>query len=594
MNSEELEMSLRSEFETYLKGLTDDMRREVADFQAKIETEFEKHKNQLDTAFREFSDHIGSEKEFDGVFSESVIEHLRLARDEGAQLAANAFADAEQLRESSETAARSSDVGYGQVRNAVSDISSKTSQATILRSLVEHASQFTARGVFFIVKNEMFVGWKVFGANSFAGDETVRAVEFSTSADTILAESVRSLAACSSAFRGSSDDTMFLEPLGFGQPDSMVAIPLMARGRGVAVLYADSGSDNSPINVEALETLVRVAGLTVELLASAQTVPAAEVTGSEAGEEHSNAASYDEQPEVSQNVEAEYVHESSDNEYAYSEPEIAESAEDVYEIEAETGYGEIPVAEEMPSGENYGEVTYEEAGETDEVHAEVSEEPAVAESGFAFVSPSAVEEEALVEDEISVEGEASFDVEVSEPEVANELPYVGETTSDHSFTTSESFGTVDFEETRVESNDLPVVEPVEEPQPSFAPAAVSEPVVETVGAQQSQSRLSSRNVDLPIEVAEEDRRMHNDARRFARLLVSEIKLYNEQKVSEGREAGDLYDRLREAIDRSREMYSKRVHAPVAAKFDYFHYELVNSLGEGDAGRLGSNYPGATV
>ena len=88
--------------------------------------------------------------------------------------------------------------------------------------------------------------------------------------------------------------------------------------------------------------------------------------------------------------------------------------------------------------------------------------------------------------------------------------------------------------------------------------------------------------------------MHNDARRFARLLVSEIKLYNEQKVTEGRESGDLYDRLREAIDRSRDMYDKRVQEPVAAKFDYFHYELVNALAEGEDVKLGASYPGAKV
>ncbi|MEK7724138.1 MAG: hypothetical protein AAB336_07320, partial [Acidobacteriota bacterium] len=108
------------------------------------------------------------------------------------------------------------------------------------------------------------------------------------------------------------------------------------------------------------------------------------------------------------------------------------------------------------------------------------------------------------------------------------------------------------------------------------------------------SRLSERNVDLPIEVGEDERRLHNDARRFARLLVSEIKLYNEQKVKEGRDSSDLYDRLKEAIDRSREMYDKRVQPPVAAKFDYFHYELVNTLAEGDDNKLGTDYPGAAV
>ena len=83
--------------------------------------------------------------------------------------------------------------------------------------------------------------------------------------------------------------------------------------------------------------------------------------------------------------------------------------------------------------------------------------------------------------------------------------------------------------------------------------------------------------------------MHNDARRFARLLVSEIKLYNEQKVSEGRARSDLYDRLKEDIDRSKQMYDKRVATEVASQVDYFYDELVNTLAEGDAAKLGA-YP----
>jgi len=120
----------------------------------------------------------------------------------------------------------------------------------------------------------------------------------------------------------------------------------------------------------------------------------------------------------------------------------------------------------------------------------------------------------------------------------------------------------------------------------------SEPAA--AAAKPVKSRFSDKNVDLPIEVSEDERRLHNDARRFARLLVSEIKLYNEQKVKEGRDGNDLYERLREAIDRSREMYDKRIQTPVAAKFDYFHYEIVNTLAEGDEAKLGGNYPGATV
>jgi hypothetical protein len=93
---------------------------------------------------------------------------------------------------------------------------------------------------------------------------------------------------------------------------------------------------------------------------------------------------------------------------------------------------------------------------------------------------------------------------------------------------------------------------------------------------------------------DEEVALHNNARRFARLLVSEIKLYNEQKVVEGRNHRDLYDRLREDIDRSRQMYEKRVSAAVSTKFDYFHDELVNTLAEGDPAKLGSDYPGPSA
>ena len=110
---------------------------------------------------------------------------------------------------------------------------------------------------------------------------------------------------------------------------------------------------------------------------------------------------------------------------------------------------------------------------------------------------------------------------------------------------------------------------------------------------QAESRhATARAADLPIEVSEEERPVHDRARRFARLLVSEIKLYNEQKVREGRDAGDIYGRLREDIDRSREMYDKRFAEQVGGRYDYFHHELVNTLAEGDDAKLGAGYPGA--
>ena len=145
----------------------------------------------------------------------------------------------------------------------------------------------------------------------------------------------------------------------------------------------------------------------------------------------------------------------------------------------------------------------------------------------------------------------------------------------------------------------PVEAPTAPEEPAVeAPAPVEQPAQPVFTAQYStplgSKRRWGRDAELPVEVSDEERPLHNDARRFARLLVSEIKLYNEQKVSEGRNQGDIYERLREDIDRSRQMYDKRVAPPVAARHDYFHHELVNTLAEGDAAKLGNTYPGAAV
>ena len=70
------------------------------------------------------------------------------------------------------------------------------------------------------------------------------------------------------------------------------------------------------------------------------------------------------------------------------------------------------------------------------------------------------------------------------------------------------------------------------------------------------------------------------------LLVSEIKLYNEEQVERGRESSDIYQRLREDIDRSREMFEKRISAEVRERQDYFQDELVRVLADGDPDLLG--------
>ncbi|HVS02658.1 MAG TPA: hypothetical protein VMT16_07810 [Thermoanaerobaculia bacterium] len=85
---------------------------------------------------------------------------------------------------------------------------------------------------------------------------------------------------------------------------------------------------------------------------------------------------------------------------------------------------------------------------------------------------------------------------------------------------------------------------------------------------------------------EESSALHEEARRLARLLVSEIKLYNEEQVEEGRRQRDLYSRLQEDINRSRQMYEERIDPRVRDEVDYFQQEVVNILAGGDAAALG--------
>ena len=589
MNSEELEVSLRTEFESYLKDVLAGMRQEANEFQSKIEAEFEKHKSQFDEAFRAFAERFDSTHEFDQAFTSSVAEHLRLARDEGARITATAMAEAEKLDEQSrEEAPEQAAPSYDLIRDAVNEISSKDTQSAILKSLVDNAGKFAPRGAFFIIKSDHFVGWKVFGDHVETAENAVREIHFPTSSESILGAAVHSLSTVEGSPADHAANDLILSPLDLGEPDKMYAIPLMARGRAVAALYADQGyGGGSKLNREALETIVRVAGLTVELLAASQTAPA----------EARTAVSTELDESVQQaSIQTEESDRSFEQEHAYANPEPSVATVDEEAIPVEP-IEDVPVE---------AEVEYE--TEPAEMSTAVEDER----SGFAFSDKSSSEQdhqqETEYEEYVSGDEGSPFD----SPEAAQEPgPY------EHDRYNSQPFVSEVEEETETEavpvaayaydseiSADAAVSNKFEHATESFEPARVvsgggygqvAEQVVEAPAVKAAPyARLRDRPVDLPIEVPEEERRIHNDARRFARLLVSEIKLYNEKKVVEGRESQDLYERLREAIDRSREMYDKRVQPPVAAKFDYFHYEIVNSLADGQAERLGAGYPGASV
>ena len=125
--------------------------------------------------------------------------------------------------------------------------------------------------------------------------------------------------------------------------------------------------------------------------------------------------------------------------------------------------------------------------------------------------------------------------------------------------------------------------PPAQPTPDTAPAASATPEVRPPSDVQGPGWAFAGGRQ-PAAASEEP--LHEEARRLARLLVSEIKLYNEEQVEEGRRRRDLYERLKEDIDRSRQMYEERVEPRILKTTDYFYQELVRILAAGDAKALG--------
>ena len=125
-------------------------------------------------------------------------------------------------------------------------------------------------------------------------------------------------------------------------------------------------------------------------------------------------------------------------------------------------------------------------------------------------------------------------------------------------------------------------------------AKPSEPAAEVVemGARASAGVAGSAPAaaaDPFAGMSPDDADTHRKAQRFARLLVDEIKLYNQAKVAEGRRNKDLYDRLKEDIEKSRSTFQKRYGNTAAAGGDYFQKEVVRSLAEDDYSVMGANF-----
>lgn len=128
------------------------------------------------------------------------------------------------------------------------------------------------------------------------------------------------------------------------------------------------------------------------------------------------------------------------------------------------------------------------------------------------------------------------------------------------------------------------------PEPEYEPAQVVAPPPPPP-APAPAAAVAAAAPAPATSMSADDEEVHKKAKRFAKLLVDEIKLYNQKKVSEGREHKDLYRRLKDDIDKSRASYDKRYGQTSAAAANYFSQELIRILCEGDSSLMGSGFSG---
>jgi len=114
-----------------------------------------------------------------------------------------------------------------------------------------------------------------------------------------------------------------------------------------------------------------------------------------------------------------------------------------------------------------------------------------------------------------------------------------------------------------------------------APAASPEPVQVQVAA-----LTPTPTVPVIAPAGMNDAYAEEHARRYARLLIADIRLYNEAAVRTGREQRDLAQRLQPEIARARQAFEERVPASVAQRERFFDEELVRTLADGDEALLG--------
>ena len=296
----------------------------------------------------------------------------------------------------------------------------------------------------------------------------------------------------------------------------------------------------------------------------------------EAPEETAEAVAFEEVEEAYE----EDVEEAVDFEEAAVAAEAPEvTAEAVAFEEVEEAYEEEVAEDEAEAAEA---TDLEEAEEAEAEIAEEALEEAVAEDEAELAEAIDLEEEEQADEEEAAQDEVEIAAE-ADLQPAEDTGFEVEPAAEQEWDTPAEHEEVPAMETASEEIEAPPMEPEVAPEPAPAVAIDGAEISPPEDAQGPGWAFTTNRFSADTGGGEA---VHEEARRLARLLVTEIKLYNEEQVEAGRRNRNIYEVLREDIDRSRQIYEERIDDTVRTEADYFHDELVRILAAGESEILG--------
>jgi len=446
------------------------------------------------------------------------------------------------------------------LRDGVAAIDRARSQAEILTALLQESVRYASRSAVLLIRGGEVRGW---GSEGFGeAGEAIRNLAL-TPQDGAWGR----LSQGQGALRLSAGDCAELcSRVESALPRDGVLVPLVLRDRVAAALYADRMEDGE-LAVEALQILAYVAAQAIETLPFRERASTPTLTL--AGDEGDDTQSMTEPVREPESAPAAVT---------------AEPAEPEVEVEAEPGPAHAASAPWTEEDEQSA-VAAVAVGTDAAADAALADDPGEPAAAGWHASPSYTEELAA----------PAFAPAAPAEEPAPRYPRPVEAEPVRIPDASPD-ATVLLQRSALQQ----AAEPAAAPQPLRPVPVPDEPAAESPFERPAPAAPGTPEVRPPsgvdgpgwafattrVPVSPSDETMHEEARRLARLLVSEIKLYNEEQVEEGRRNRDVYERLKEDIDRSRQMYDERVDPKILRSTDYFYQELVRILAAGDSRTLG--------